>query len=75
MNKLNKIIGYAVWGVVGGYFGLVLFAIILGGSLEFDDFIFLIKYPIILIPIIGGVIGGGITKKWWGATIGGCFFH
>lgn len=66
--------GYAGLGLFGGF---IIFSIAKATVLDFDRFyeyaafcagVFIIIS--IVLGWVGGLIGGGITKKWWGAIIG-----
>ena len=77
MENLKKLVGYAGWGVLSGYFVLYLIAFSYWEVFyfSFKDFLNPIESPLIIIPILagitGGITGGRITKKWWGGMIGG----
>jgi hypothetical protein len=71
-EKLKKWAGYAGWGILGGYLADSLLGIILWG--EWDPIGSLVEeftYLFVFILIPGGIVGGVIAKKWWGALAGG----
>lgn len=72
MEYLKKLVGYGGWGVLGGIFADIIIWIFVGGISFFDSILNLITSFVLLIPILGGIIGGRISKKWWGAVLGGC---
>ena len=82
-EKLKKRAGYAGLGILGGFISFLL-GFFLGiesmlestyGTIFLEPFAYIfIGGPItILVSILGGCIGVAITKKWWGALVGGFF--
>jgi hypothetical protein len=78
---MGMLIGNAVIGIFGGYFGLGFswgfYQYTWGGrglgSWVFTEPLSLLSDTIIIAPILGGILGGAVTDKWWGAFGGGFF--
>ena len=77
---IGKFTGYAGLGLVGGYLGFTLLLIIREGVqgiiLPIVFYFFWLGWwqmliIVLSIHMLGGILGGVITKKWWGAVIGG----
>jgi hypothetical protein len=69
MNK-DEMKKYAKYGGIG------LLLCFLGWSLYYETplwFMFFISLVFLhlLLPIAGGIVGGVMAKKWWGAILGG----
>jgi hypothetical protein len=69
MDELKKYAGYAGLGFVGGYLGITL--TIMGDFAAYRIYRNIFdNYPILFMVffhILGGVLGGILAKKWWGA--------
>jgi hypothetical protein len=76
MDTLQRYAGYAVLGLVGGYIaGFLMLGIGEGNWDPIETLDFFIPYFLLtLIAIFGGILGGVITKKWWGLLSEGLFF-
>ena len=69
MDK-DKVMRYAGLGLLGGWMGGILWVFMIYGEWA-GDILDRLILPMLIISIVGGIIGGVITKKWWGAMLGG----
>ena len=82
-EKLKKYAGFAGLGILVGFINFLLgFILGIESMLEsgfytmgLEPLIYIVYGgPItILVSILGGCIGGAITKKWWGSLVAGFF--
>lgn len=72
-EKNKKYAGYAGIGFAVGYISLAIFVNeplwLFAGIYDLLDIIYLLIF--VLPPILGGMAMGAMTKRWWGAAIGG----
>jgi len=79
MGTIGDVVGSAMVGIFGGYFGTILslgfFESAWGvkgfGVWVFTDALSRLSSPLIIAAILGGIIGGAATQKWWGSFGGG----
>lgn len=74
MNKVRTYAGYAGIGFIVGYFTTTILSgealwLFSGQDLDLNDIIVL--FILVISPMLGGVAGGILSKKWWGAVVGG----
>lgn len=73
-EKVKRYAGYAGIGFVVGYpihailLGLPFWVVMFFGFEDPLEYIFPISMS--FFSILGGIIGGALSKKWWGAVLG-----
>lgn len=78
MDIVKKSAGCVSHAGIGFIVGYIITAIFMGNPLwlffgveDLLDIIFLLV--LVFSPILGGIAGGAVFKKWWGAIIGSGF--
>ena len=69
-EKLKRYAGYVGLGTLGIYLGILLGDLVIFRDLNDVETNYLSPAPLIF-GVVVGILGGGITKKWWGALVGG----
>ena len=81
MGSMGDFVGSALVGVIGGYFGTILswgffestWGVQTFGSWVLTEALDRLSSPLIIASLVGGILGGAATNKWWGAFGGGLF--